>query len=166
MSGRIKNNNLSLITGCVCASIQAIVIFTSGNPYTVAHNVSSFGFIPPLWIWCLTLIIDSFLLGYAFGGVFLESFSGKRRREAEIRVYQGGMFFIAAYLLSLAHYPLFFIHQKFVTSCIIAIFALLFSLVCVFFWHRVSIVSCAVMIIHSAWIGYIFFANGYLIFNI
>ena len=127
MSAKAKSNNLSLIMGGVSASIQAIIIFTSGSPYNLAHKISVFNLIPPIWIWCITLIIDAFLLGYAFGTVVIELSSAKVCRESVIQAYQGGMFFVATYLLSLAHYPLFFIQQKLLTALIITFIAFILS---------------------------------------
>lgn len=166
MSGRQKSSNISLIVGGASAAIQAIVIFTSGSPYSVAHTVASLNFIPPVWIWCLTLIIDAFLLGYAFGNVFFELSSGKSHRESEVRAYQGGMFFTAACLLSFIHYPLFFIQQKFFMSLIISLLILCLSCLCIFFWRKVSFISCAAIFIHSSWTAYVFLANGYVVFTI
>ena len=166
MSVRQKSNNISLILGGISASLQVIVIFTAGSPYSVAHTLASLNFIPPVWIWCITLIIDAFLLGYAFGNAFFEISSGKSNREAKIRAYQGGMFFSPAFLLSLMHYPIFFIQQKFFASLIISFFVLCLSCICIFFWRKVSFISCAAIFIHSLWTAYVFWANGYVVFTI
>ena len=166
MSSKPKNNNISLIIGGVSAAIALAVILASGSPYDVAHKIGSFKMIPPVWMWCLSTVIFSFLAGYALGNVALEVFSDKACRSGAIWAYQGGMAFVVAYMLSLAHYPLFFVGERMVISLLLVSLAFICSILCVFCWSRVSIVASVLIGVYAIWLAYVLFVNGYVVLNI
>lgn len=166
MSTRAKGNNLSIIFGIAGATIQGIVLLVSGSPFDFAHKISQFSLIPPLWMWWLTLLICSFLAGYALGSALCDLNSGRLDKSGEARIYQGGMLFVGAFLLSLIHYPILFAEAKLIVALILSLLSLAMYCCCAFLWSRASIMSCLLIGVCAVWNGYIFFMIGYLIFNI
>ena len=166
MSVRSKGSNLSIIIGVVCATIQGIVLLASGSPFDFAHKISKFDLIPPLWMWCLTLLICSFLAGYAFGAALGDLCGGRADRGGEALIYQGGMLFVAAYLLSLMHYPILFVEAKLIAALIISLFALVLYGCCAFLWSRPCVMPSILISVCAVWSGYVFLVTGHLIFNI
>ena len=166
MSSKTKNNNISLIIGGILAAINVVVILTAGSPYDVAHKISVYKMIPPLWMWCLSTVIFGFLAGYSLGIVATEAFSNKACRDGEIWAYRGGIVFVCMYLLSLAHYPLMFVGERLVISLILSLLTFLCSLLCIFCWSRVSIAASIIIGVYMVWLAYVLFINGYVVLNI
>ncbi len=166
MSSKIKNNNLSLIFGAIFAVINVIVIFTVGSPYDVAHKMSSFKMVPPVWLWCLSTVIFGFLMGYALGIAALELTNGRACGEREMWAYRGTIAFVASFLLSLACYPEFFVDGRLLLSLILAFFALVCAIICAVCWSKISASATAIMVLFSLWIAYVLFVNGYVVLNI
>lgn len=166
MSSKTKNNNISLITGGVLAAINVVVILTSGSPYDVAHKIGVYKMIPPIWMWCLSTVIFGFLVGYALGTIAVDVLSDKGGREGVIWAYRGGMIFVVMYMLAIAHYPLLFVGERMVIALILSLLAFVCSLLCIFCWSRVSIVSSIIIGVYAAWLAYVLFVNGYVVLNI
>ena len=166
MSSKPKNNNISLIIGGVLAAINLAVILTAGSPYDVAHKIGVYKMIPPLWMWCLSTVIFGFLVGYALGGVAVDVLSKKVCRDGVVWAYRGGMAFVVMYMLSIAHYPLFFVGERMVIALLLSLLALVCSLLCIFCWSRVSIVASIIIGLYSVWLAYVLFVNGYVVLNI
>lgn len=166
MSSKPKNNNISLIIGGVLAAINLAVILAAGSPYDVAHKIGVYKMIPPLWMWCLSTVIFGFLVGYALGSVAVEVISQKVYRDGVVWAYRGGMAFVVMYMLSIAHYPLLFVGERMVIALLLALLALVCSLLCIFCWSRVSIVASIIIGLHAVWLAYVLFVNGYVVLNI
>lgn len=166
MSSKLKNNNLPLIFGGSLAAINLVVILVSGSPFDVAHKIGDYKMVPPIWVWCLSMVILGFLVGYAFGTVAFEVLSGKVCREGEIWAYRGGMVFVGMCLLSLSHYPLLFIGERMIVALVMALLTLACSMLCIFCWSRVSVIASVILGVYIVWLVYVVFVNGYVVLNI
>ena len=166
MSSKSKNNNIAVVLGVLFAVINVVVIFSAGSPYNVAHKISIYEKFPPIWLWCFSLIMLGFLIGYAFGNVMCELMRGKNCREREAEAYRGGMLFVATFLLSLAHYPLLFVGERLIAALILAFISLICAALCTLCWAKVSPVSAIIIGVYTAFLVYVFFINCYVVLNI
>lgn len=166
MSVKAKNNNISLIMGCIFAVMGIAVIFASGSPFEFMHKINMHQIIPPLWLWCLSTVIFDFLLGFALGVVWGEIFSKHACREKEVNSYQGCIFFIVSFLLFLAHYPMLFVAERLILALLLAIVSLVCAGICFVFWTKTSPIAAIITGAYTLWLAYLSFINGYIILNI
>ncbi len=166
MSVKAKNNNISLIMGCIFAVIGIAVIFTSGSPFDLMHKIGMHQIMPPIWLWCLSTVIFDFLVGFALGMVCGEIFAKHACREREVSAYQGCIFFIASFLMFLAHYPMLFVAERLVLALLIAIASLACAGICFVFWTKISPISAIIIGAYVLWLAYLSFINGYIILSI
>ena len=166
MSDRSKSNNTPLILGIVLALIGLFVIICSGSPFDTLHMLNEKDILPPIWIWCATLLVLKFLEGYALG-CLLTLLSTKRLcGNKEIKAYQGGIFFIAYVFLTLAHYPILFIAERPLAAVLISAAAFISSVICFIIWTKTAFLPCAVMALNTIWAFYVTFVSARVLINL
>lgn len=151
--------NISIFCGITSAVLTLIIIFVSGSPYDMLHKTDSSNAIPPIWVWGIASTIFSFLAGYATGILIGNMWCGKITGDNEISAYRGLIFFVALFFLSNAHYPLFFVAERFIISLIPAILSIVFAIACAAFWAKPSPLSCVLISVYSIWMIYVSFVN-------
>ena len=158
--------NISLICGIVSAALTLIIIFVSGSPYDMLHKTDSSNAIPPIWVWGIASTLFSFLSGYAAGILVGSMWCGKIIGSSEISAYRGLILFVALFFLSNAHYPLFFVAERFIISIIPALLSIIFAIACAVFWAKPSPLSSILISIYSVWMIYVSFVNVCILIKI
>ena len=152
-------NNVSLILGVSCAIITLVIMVVSGSPFDMLHKTYSDNAIPPIWVWGLSSILLSFLSGCGAGILLGNLIHGKLSGNHEHSAYKGMIFFVALFFLSNAHYPIFFVAERFFISLIISVVAIAAAVLCALFWAKPSPLSTVLVSLFALWQMYVTFIN-------
>lgn len=166
VSRRSRSNNISLVCGIIGAVLFFFVMGLFGDPYDIIHRIDVFGIIPPIWLWKTTTTVWGFLIGYAAGRIISDMYCEQSSVDIRISAYRGGLFYIAAFFLSLSHYPLFFNAEKIFISLIVALISAILTAICGAIWSRVEKGSSLIMFGYAFWLFYVVFVNFSIFFRI
>ena len=94
-------NKPSLFSAIISMMICLFVRILSQSPFELIHKLDCNDIIPPIWLFNLLSLIWCFLFGYAAGNIIFCVAHGKSHGIRETRAYQGGLFFVNSFYLSL-----------------------------------------------------------------
>lgn len=148
----------SIIFGLVYAGIGFAVRICTNNPYAMIHTLGVDEYIPPLWIFNLLCLFWLFISGSAAGRVCCDLFSS-RSGKAQISSYQGLLFFLSLFFLSLLWYPLFFGGLRLSLSLLISVICIICSAGCGICWSATGPYPVVAMLANALWLFYIMIVN-------
>lgn len=144
---------LSLMLLCLAVKILTPI------PLTLMHRLRPSDVFPPLWLFNLLSMLWYFLLGFAAGSAFDSAASGRAGGRGEIRIYKGGLFFVALLFLSLIWYPLFFIGERFFLALLLVLLSIASSVLCAVIWSKHSVSVGITVAAFALWQVYSAFLN-------
>ncbi len=158
-------NGTSLILGIISLMVRMFSVSITGEPYDMLHKLDGNNIVPPVWILNLSLNLVYFIAGYAAGIVSNTVASGYINCEEKMSAYRGGMYFIAAYFLTLIHYPLFFVSEKLSVSLIVIVITLISLTICIYSWAKISSSAALILTVYFIISIYLFFINLFILMN-
>ncbi len=158
-------NGTSLVLGIISVIVRMFSLSVAGEPYDMLHKLDGNNIVPPVWMLNLLLNLAYFIAGYAAGIVSNTIASGNVNCEEKMSAYRGGMYFIAAYFLTLIHYPLFFVSEKLSASLIVIVITLISLIICIYSWAKFSPSAAMILTVYFIITIYLFFINLFILMN-
>ncbi len=149
----------ALICGAAYAFLGLIVRICSGSPYNAVHTLGIDAYLPAIWLFNFFCIFWFFVCGVAVGSIFGRKMCGRINGRGEVYLYQGCLFYVSLFFLSLMWYPLFFEGEALALSLLIIFLCVVCSAMCAISWRAVSLLSCVLMVANSLWLFYILLVN-------
>lgn len=155
--GRSILNGTSAVCGIISVVVWITVRALAGSPYDLLHKLNAYDVFPPIWLYSLLCLFWSFLVGFGAGILINEALCKRLQGGAELTACKGGLFFLAAFFFSFAHYPLFFTCEALLISLIVVLLSVICSAACAFYWSKVCKTASLILCAFSLWQIYIFF---------
>lgn len=150
-------NKPPLFSAIISMMICLFVRILSQSPFELIHKLDCNDIIPPIWLFNLLSLIWCFLFGYAAGNIIFCVAHGKSHGIRETRAYQGGLFFVNSFYLSLLWYPVLFGAERIFIALLISLSAVICSAICAYMWKSVSSISSLITAAYTLWSAYIVF---------
>ena len=159
-------NKCSLICGAICAAGYIFTVSICNSPIDFMHKINKSEILPPIWLFIILSTAFCFLMGIAAGAVIYATASRLNIGDYERSAYKGGLFFLSAYYLFLAWYPVIFGGEHLFIAIGIMSLCLVSSLICALCWfNSYPTFSPIFVLLFSCWCVYILIAIIIIFFN-
>ena len=160
-------NGISLVCGIAFAVCAFLCRMITPSPIDMIHKLDGLKVLPPIWIFNLLSVAWCFLMGAAAGVVIKELSEGHLCGRSAISAYQGLVFFLVAFFVSLMWYPAFFGAQVIFISFVMCLAVCISSICCAYNWFLAGVKTAAlIMSAYSIWSMYILIINLSVLFGI